>query len=106
MYFSFQVVVCGILRDGKVNFHPNDDEELMETDKLLFIAPLKKDFLYTDMKTENMTVDETDDTRKQVYEEKKSRLEKIITRPSKSLSKVWLRTVPPTMLELSMILGF
>jgi hypothetical protein len=82
-----EVVVCGILRDGKVNFHPNDDEELMETDKLLFIAPLKKDFLYTDMKTENMTVDETDDTRKQVYEEKKSRLEKIITRPSKSLSK-------------------
>ncbi|CAL9228942.1 unnamed protein product [Arabidopsis halleri] len=82
-----EVVVCGLLRDGKVNFHPNDDEELMETDKLLFIAPLKKEFLYTDMKTENMTVDETDDTRKQVFEEKNSRLEKIVTRPSKSLSK-------------------
>ncbi|KAL1200114.1 putative ion channel POLLUX-like 1 [Cardamine amara subsp. amara] len=81
-----EVVVCGLLRDGIVNFHPNDDEELMETDKLLFIAPLnwKK---YTDMKAENLTVDETD-TQKQVFEEKKSRLAKIITRPSKSLSKV------------------
>ncbi|XP_010441992.1 PREDICTED: putative ion channel POLLUX-like 2 [Camelina sativa] len=84
-----EVVVCGLLRDGKVNFHPNDEEELMETDKLLFIAPLnwkKKQLLYTDMKLENITVAPTD-TRKQVFEKKRSRLAKIITRPRKSLSK-------------------
>jgi len=81
-------VVCGLLRDGKVNFHPNDNEELMETDKLLFIAPLnwkKKQLLYTDMKLENITV--PTDTRKQVFEKKRSRLSKIIMRPRKSLSK-------------------
>ncbi|CAL9242120.1 unnamed protein product [Arabidopsis halleri] len=83
-----EVVVCGLLRDGKVNFHPNDNEELMETDKLLFIAPLnwkKKQLLYTDMKLENITV--ATDTRKQVFEKKRSRLAKIIMRPRKSLSK-------------------
>ncbi|XP_024013263.1 putative ion channel POLLUX-like 2 isoform X1 [Eutrema salsugineum] len=84
-----EVVVCGLLRDGKVNFHPNDDEKLNETDKVLFIAPLnwkRKQLLYTDMEIENITVDEPD-TRKQVFEKKRSRLEKIIMRPSKSLSK-------------------
>ncbi|EFH39322.1 hypothetical protein ARALYDRAFT_333107 [Arabidopsis lyrata subsp. lyrata] len=83
-----EVVVCGLLRDGKVNFHPNDNEELMETDKLLFIAPLnwkKKQLLYTDMKLENITV--ATDTRKQVFEKKRSRLAKITVRPRKSLSK-------------------
>ncbi|CAL9242133.1 unnamed protein product, partial [Arabidopsis halleri] len=83
-----EVVVCGLLRDGKVNFHPNDNEELMETDKLLFIAPLnwkKKQLLYADMKLENITV--ATDTRKQVFEKKRSRLAKIIMRPRKSLSK-------------------
>jgi len=87
--YSCQVVVCGLLRDGKVNFHPNDNEELMETDKLLFIATLnwkKKQLLYTDMKLENITV--PTDTRKQVFEKKRSRLSKIIMRPRKSLSKV------------------
>lgn len=89
--YPFQVVVCGLLRDGKVNFHPNDDEKLMETDKVLFIAPLnwkKKQLLYTDMKIENVTVDDEPETRKQVFEKKRSRLPKIIMRPSKSLSKV------------------
>lgn len=87
-----QVVVCGLLRDGKVNFHPNDDEKLMETDKLLFIAPLNwKKKQLTDIKAEDITVDEHD-TRKQVFEKKRSRLAKIIMRPRKSLSKVWLPT--------------
>ncbi|KAJ4888782.1 putative ion channel POLLUX-like 2 [Raphanus sativus] len=82
-----EVVVCGLLRDGKVNFHPNDDEKLMETDKLLFIAPLNwKKKQLTDIKAEDITVDEHD-TRKQVFEKKRSRLAKIIMRPRKSLSK-------------------
>ncbi|KAL0793157.1 hypothetical protein Bca101_064534 [Brassica carinata] len=82
-----EVVVCGLLRDGKVNFHPKDDEKLMETDKVLFIAPLNwKKKQLTDVKTEDITVDEHD-TRKQVFEKKRSRLAKIIMRPRKSLSK-------------------
>ncbi|KFK31697.1 hypothetical protein AALP_AA6G147400 [Arabis alpina] len=82
-----EVVVCGILRDGKVNFHPNDDEKLMETDKVLFIAPLSwRKKQYTDIKVENIIVDEPD-TQKEVLEKTRSRLAKIIRRPSKSLSK-------------------
>lgn len=29
-----QAVVCGIFRDGNVNFHPSEDEEIRQTDKV------------------------------------------------------------------------
>ncbi|XP_057539762.1 putative ion channel POLLUX-like 2 isoform X2 [Amaranthus tricolor] len=35
-----EVIVCGLFRRGRVIFHPNDDEVLNETDKVLLIAPL------------------------------------------------------------------
>lgn len=38
--FLLQVVVCGLYRNGRIFFHPNDDEVLMETDKVQYLQKI------------------------------------------------------------------
>lgn len=71
-----EAVVCGLFRCGKINFHPNDYEEIRQTDKLLLIAPLYG------KKKPQFSLPATSQE-----EFKKERLENIVKRSSKSSSK-------------------
>eukprot|EP00268_Persea_americana_P053872 TRINITY_DN6132_c0_g1_i7.p1 TRINITY_DN6132_c0_g1~~TRINITY_DN6132_c0_g1_i7.p1 ORF type:complete len:876 (+),score=118.33 TRINITY_DN6132_c0_g1_i7:127-2754(+) len=93
-----EAVVCGLYRNGKIFFHPNDDEVLMETDKLLFIAPVygkrKPQISFSDILEEenhtsqNREVPENNvPSTHQSFEMKRVRTENTVRRPSKSGSK-------------------
>ncbi|XAR57321.1 hypothetical protein NMG60_11025406 [Bertholletia excelsa] len=89
-----EAVVCGLYRDGKVNFHPNDDEIIQQTDKVLFIAPVhgKKKPQLKFVNEEYTTADtggflEKISESPQSLELNRLRVENIVKRPAKSGSK-------------------
>ncbi|CAA7395264.1 unnamed protein product [Spirodela intermedia] len=107
------VVVCGLYRSGNIYFHPNDDEEMLPSDKLLFIAPVygkrRPDFLPSDNLQESQTTQDLVSQRKKLlsdksFESRETRLANIVKRPLKSISKTSDRNLGPR--ECVLILGW
>ncbi|GAB2210215.1 hypothetical protein Droror1_Dr00015475 [Drosera rotundifolia] len=92
-----EVVVCGLYRNGKINFHPNDEELLQETDKVLFIGPYygrkKQPPSSNVIDAESAKAGKLEDSERNfecpenILELTKKRLQCIVMRPSKAQSK-------------------
>ncbi|XP_049407207.1 putative ion channel POLLUX-like 2 [Solanum stenotomum] len=92
-----EAVVCGLYRQGKINFHPRDEEVLEETDKVLFIGPVhgkkRPQLAYSNISdqsdnaiNDSHTVEKNGQFRSNTLEITKARLENIVKR-TKSGSK-------------------
>ncbi|KAK3024093.1 hypothetical protein RJ639_044195, partial [Escallonia herrerae] len=95
-----EAVVCGLYREGKVFFHPNDDEVLQRADKVLFIAPTngnrKPHLSYSnaiqnlkeDNALQNLKVHEEDSgSPNSTLQIEKARFENTVKRPTRQGSK-------------------
>lgn len=91
-------VVCGIFRSGKIHFHPSEEELLKETDKLLLIAPVRgmkrPQYRALSVRKETQTLSRNSESREDqgsfnmaTTMDNETRLNNIVKRPLKSLSK-------------------
>ncbi|XP_078164307.1 ion channel POLLUX-like protein, putative (DUF1012) isoform X3 [Carex rostrata] len=101
-----EAIVCGIFRSGRIMFHPSNNEEIRETDKLLLLCPvyggkkLQKLLPIPLKETSSSSLNSSHNS----VELQKLRLSKIVKRPSKSRSKSNEWHVGPT--ECILMIGW
>ncbi|KAF5752349.1 hypothetical protein HS088_TW01G00257 [Tripterygium wilfordii] len=107
-----EIVVCGLYRNGKIYFHPNDNEVLQENDKVLFIGPIHGESLplvgYSNaaegITISDLKVPENHGDTNHDADFKKTRLENTVKRPDKPGSKASDWSQGPT--ECILLLGW
>ncbi|XP_071721742.1 putative ion channel POLLUX-like 2 [Rutidosis leptorrhynchoides] len=92
-----EAVVCGLCRNGKKDFHPNDGEILQQLDKILFIAPVHGEreprLADSSLVKEGTVIHDSKILEKNVESQNsalhliQSRVEKVVKRSKKSGSK-------------------